>query len=137
MKTIRNYFKIIIVVMALAFVLDSCEKDKHIPPDISFKTGAGYTSGDATVGQNETIQVGIIGEKKEDDMISYNVSYAYDGASTTTTLQTFTIMGSEQQHYDKDITFTTRPQAGSEKWIFTITDKDGNIAQKQLTLTVK
>lgn len=137
MKTIRHSFKIIIVAMALGFVLNSCEKDKHIPPDISFKTGAAYTSGDATVGQNETIQVGIIGEKKEDDMISYNVSYAYDGASTTITLQTFTITGGEQQHYDKDVTFTTRAQAGSEKWTFTITDKDGNIAQKQFTLTVQ
>ena len=45
--------------------------------------------------------------------------------------------GSEQQHYDKDVTFTTRNQAGTEKWIFTITDKDGNIAQEQFVLTVQ
>jgi iron complex outermembrane recepter protein len=62
---------------------------------------------------------------------------AYDGATTTTTFQTFSITGNEQQHYDKDVTFTTRARSGTEKWIFTITDKDGNIAQEQIILTVK
>ena len=81
MKTIRNYIKMIVLIAAFGFISGSCEKDKHIPPDTSLKTGKGYTSADATVGKNETIKVGIIGEKKEDDMISYNVSYAYDGAA--------------------------------------------------------
>ena len=137
MKTMRNYTKMIMLIAAFGLISGSCKKDEHIPPDTSLKTGAGYTSADATVGKNEAITVGIIGEKKEDDMISYNVSYAYDGATTTTTLQTLPITGSEQQHYDKDVTFTTRNQAGTEKWIFTITDKDGNIAQEQFVLTVQ
>ena len=66
-----------------------------------------------------------------------NVSYAFDGATTTTTFQTYNLTGSERQNYDKDVTFTTRNQAGTEKWIFTITDKDGNIVQKQIVLTVQ
>ena len=55
----------------------------------------------------------------------------------TTTLQTFPITGSEQQHYDKGCNFSTQNTAGTEKWIFTITDKDGNIAQEQFVLTVQ
>lgn len=137
MKTIKNSIKIIMLLTAVGFILNSCKKDARLPPDISFKSGAGYTSGDAAVSTNEDITVGILGEKKEDDMITYNVSYSYDGATTTTTLQTFTLTGTEQQHYDKDVTFTTRNQAGSEKYIFTITDKDGNIAQKQIILTIQ
>lgn len=136
MKSIKKITAVVTIVAAFSFLLGSCEKDKHIPPTITLKTTAGYTSADATVLQNEDITVGIIADKEEDDMISYNVSYAYDGASSTTTSQTFSLSGAEQQHYDKDVIFTTRSQAGSEKWILTITDKDGNVAQKQIVLTV-
>lgn len=137
MNSIKKITIAIILATTFGLILNSCKKDEHIPPDISFKTTAGYTSGDATVGMGENILVGIIGEKKEDDMISFNVSYAFDGASTTTTLQTISISGAAQQHFDTDVTYTVRNQAGTEKWIFTITDKDGNIAQKQIVLTVQ
>ena len=137
MKNIKTIMKTTLLLVAFGFLFSSCEKDAHIPPNVTLKTGAGYTSADATVGKNQAIMVGITGEKVEDDMIKYNVSYAYDGASSTTTFQDFSLSGNEQQHYDKDVTFTTRNQAGTEKWVFTITDKDGNIAQKTITLTVQ
>jgi len=96
-------------------VLSSCDIfDPHNPPAISFKTGAGYTSVDATVAKGATVKVGVIGEKKEDDMKIYNISYSYDGATTTTTKETFTLTGSEYQHYEKDYEFTARNQTGSE-----------------------
>ena len=137
MKNIKTMMKTTLLFAAFGFLLSSCEKDEHIPPNVTLKTGNGYTSADATVGKNQAIMVGITGEKVEDDMIKYNVSYAFDGASATTTYQDFSLSGSEQQHYDKDVTFTTRNQSGTEKWIFTITDKDGNIAQKTITLTLQ
>lgn len=137
MKNIKTIMKTTLLLVTFGFLFSSCEKDAHIPPNVTLKTGAGYTSADATVGKNQAIMVGITGEKVEDDMIKYNVSYAYDGASSTSTFQDFNLSGSEQQHYDKDVTFTTRNQAGTEKWVFTITDKDGNIAQKTITLTVQ
>ena len=136
MKTINTITKIL-TIGAIFFTFTGCKKDKHIPPTVTLKTTAGYTSANATIAKNLLIKVGIIADKVEDDMLSYNVSYAYDGASTTTTSQSFTLSGTEQQHYDKDVTFTTRNQNGSEKWTFTITDKDGNIAQQQIVLTVQ
>ena len=136
MKTITKVLKNMMLLAAFGVVLNSCKKDKHIPPTVTLKTGVGYTATDVSVGKMVIIKVGIIADKVEDDMQTYNVSYAYDGATTTTTSQTFTLAGAELQHYDKDVTFTTRNVAGSEKWIFTITDKDGNIAQKQIVLTV-
>ncbi len=137
MNSIRKITKAIVVLTAFGFVFSSCKKDEHKPPTITLKSGVGYTSVDATVAKNQTIKVGITADKVEDDMLTYNVSYAYDGATTTVTSQTFSLTGSEQQHYDKDVTFNTRNQNGTEKWIFTITDKDGNIAQKQIVLTVQ
>lgn len=136
MKTLKTITKLL-VATTLFFTFTGCKKDKHIPPTITLKTTAGYTGANATVAKSTVVKVGIIADKVEDDMLSYNVSYAYDGAATTVTSQSFTLVGAELEHYDKDVTFTTRNQNGSEKWIFTITDKDGNIAQQQIVLTVQ
>jgi len=128
---------LVFLIAAFSFFLAGCEKDEHKPPSMTLKTGTGYTSSNVTVAKNAQVKVGITAVKVEDDMLTYNVSSAFDGASTTTTYQNFNLTGSEQQSYDKDVTFTTRNQAGTEKWIFTITDKDGNIAQQQVVLTVQ
>ena len=129
--------KTILATLSAVFIISSCEKDKHIPPDVSLKTGATYVSDDATVQKDTTINVGFVAEKTEDELKTFNISYAYDGAATTTTAETFTLSSSEEEHYEKDYTITTRDVAGTEKWIFTITDRDGNIAQKQIVLTVQ
>ena len=136
MTSIRKITNGILFLVALSIAAVSCKKDKHVPPTVTFKTGTGYTATDISIARNTIIKVGIIADKVEDDMLTYNVSYAYDGAATTITSQTFTLAGAEQQHCDKDVTFTLRNQAGSEKWTFTITDKDGNITQKQITFSV-
>jgi hypothetical protein len=121
--------------LASILILNSC--DPHTPPAISFKTGGNYTSANATVAQGTLVTVGITAKKREDDMKKYNISYAYDGATSTTTKETFSLSGAEQQNYDKDYSFTVRNQAGTEKWSFVITDRDGNIARLSLTLTVE
>jgi hypothetical protein len=132
MKT--NYI-LSVLFIAGTCIVSSC--DEHKPPQVTFKTGTDYTSADATVAKGATVKVGITADKKEDPMKTYNISYAYDGASTTTTKETFSLTSAEETHYEKDYTFTVRNQAGSEKWSFTITDKDGNIAPLTLTLTVQ
>ena len=116
----------------------SCKKkkDAHIPPDVAFTTGTGYLSSDAAAGRSDSLKVGITATKTEDDLKSYNVSYAYDGAGTTTTFFNYYLSASEYQSYSKDIGIVTRNQAGSEKWIFSIVDRDGNITQKTIVLTV-
>ncbi|HEY9008889.1 MAG TPA: hypothetical protein VIM75_22290 [Ohtaekwangia sp.] len=121
--------------LAAVALMWSC--DPHVPPSIEFKTGANYISQDTTVAKDTSLTVGIIARKKEDDMKTYNISYAYDGAQSTTTQQTFTLTGSEEQYYEKDYTFRVRNQAGVEEWSFVITDRDGNIAKLKLKITVK
>jgi hypothetical protein len=124
----------ILAILLCAFI-SSC--DPHTPPTIEFKTGGNYTSSDVTVAKGATITIGIIAKKREDDMKTFNISYAYDNATSTTTKETFTLSGAEQQNYDKDYTFTVRNQAGVEKWAFVITDRDGNLAKLQLVITVQ
>jgi hypothetical protein len=115
----------------------SCDKEPEIPPTLELKVGLQYTSQDATIDRDSTLTVGIIATKTEDNLKSYNVSVAYDGATTTQSLQDFTIPSAENSLYEKDVTFTVRDQAGVEKYFFTITDVDGNIVQKILTFTVE
>jgi hypothetical protein len=131
----------ILYLIACFFIVTAlaCKKNKdaHVPPDVVFKTGTGYTSGDATVAKGDTVTVGIIATKTEDDLKSYNASYAYDGATTTITFFNYYLQASEYSSYSKDLDIVTRNQTGSEKWVFSVVDRDGNITQKTITLTVQ
>jgi hypothetical protein len=115
----------------------SCEKEQEPAASIEFKTDIGYTSHDATISKGSSITVGIVADKAENNLKAYNVSVSYDGASTTITVKDFTISSDENTHYDKDVNFTVRNQAGTEKYYFTIVDVDGNLIQKILTFTIE
>ena len=115
----------------------SCENEQEPAASIEFKTGISYTSQDTTVLKGSSIKVGIVADKAENNLKSYNVSVAYDGASTTITVQNYTIPADENAHYDQDVTLTVRNQAGIEKYYFSIVDVDGNIVQKILTFTIE
>ena len=131
--------KLIIFCASALIILSACNKevDPHIPPDVDFKTSTGYTYADATVGLQDTLKVGIVATKTEDDMKSYNVSYAYDGTTTTTTFYNYLLDASEYTGYEHDVDIVTRNQAGTERWVFTIVDRDGNITQNTINLTVQ
>ncbi len=118
-------------------VLASCKKDARVPPVVSFKTSAGYTSADVTVAPGTPVLVGFVADKTEDELKTFNVSYAYDGAATTTTAATVALDPTEEDHYENDYTINTRTTPGTEKWIFTVTDRDGNVSQKDILLTVQ
>ena len=125
------------VLFSVLILFTGCDKEPEIPPSLELKTGTVYTSQDETVAKDSTLTVGIIATKTEDDLKTYNVSVSYDGASSTSTLETFTIPSGEKALYNKDVTFSVRNQAGIEKYFFTITDVDGNIVQKTLIFTVE
>lgn len=118
------------------FFFVSCEKEAEIPPKIQFKTDAGFLSADATVAKGANLKAGISITKVEDELKTLNVSVAYDGATSTETKQKIDISGNPD-NFTKDIEFTSRNQAGSEKWYFTVTDSDGNTAQISLNLNVE
>jgi hypothetical protein len=124
-------------ILVLGF--SSCKKnvDAHVPPDVVFKTTSGYAYKDTIVGLQDTLTVGITATKTEDDLKSYNVSRAYDGATTTTTFYNYLVQDIEYNGFSKDVDIITRNQAGTEKWIFSIVDRDGNITQKIINITVQ
>jgi hypothetical protein len=135
MKTLTT-----LLIIASSIFMFNCKKakaDPHVPPDVSYKTGGKYISDNCTLPKQDTVMVGITATKTEDNLKSYNVSYAYDGAGTTTTFFNYYLAESEYNSYSKDVTIITRNQAGSEKWVFSIVDRDGNITQKTIVITVQ
>lgn len=114
-----------------------CEDEEEVAATIEFKTGIAYISQDATVPKGLSLTIGIIATKAENDLKTYNVSVSYDGAFATATFENFIIPADENSKYDKDVNFTVRNQEGIEKYYFTIVDTDGNVLQKNLTLTVE
>jgi hypothetical protein len=133
----NKIFYLTACVLIITAIACKKKKDAHVPPDVVFTTGVGYTSADATVAKGDTIKVGVTATKTEDDLKSYNASYAYDGATTTTTFFNYYLQPSEYLSYSKTLSIPVRNQAGSEKWTFSIVDRDGNITQKTITLTVQ
>lgn len=132
--------QLIFIVTLVTLFIVACKKtkpDPHVPPSTRFKTGPNYVSDNITTSTNDTIVVGLIAEKTEDDLKNYNVSYRYDGATNSTTFFNYQLSASENSYYEHDITLVTRSQTGTETWLFTILDRDGNIAQKTITVTVQ
>lgn len=121
------------------FVTGACKKevDQHIPPDVVLKSTAGYAYQDGTAGLEDTLTVGVTVTKTEDDLKSLNLSYSYDGSSTKTTFYNYAVADNEKEGFSKDVDIVTRNQAGTEKWVVTVVDRDGNITQKSFTLTVQ
>ncbi|MCB9170617.1 MAG: hypothetical protein H6594_09750 [Flavobacteriales bacterium] len=132
MRSANARFAIALLIGLAAF---SCQKetDPRVPPSMSFKTGAGYTSSNDTVGLRDTLLIGVIIDRTEDPLTALNVSVAYDGGSSSTVHNED--LSGDHVEYDQQV--ITRDQAGSEKWIFSVIDRDGNITSRDLTLTVQ
>ncbi|MEO6758859.1 MAG: hypothetical protein ABIO24_05350 [Saprospiraceae bacterium] len=132
------FFLLPALTLALLTTLASCEKDEGKLPNIDFKTGATYTSSDITVAKNEPVLIGIQASKAEDKDVlkSLNESVSFDGAAATS-LESTTLSGTDGDNFSKDYLIVTRNQAGTEKYTFTVTNRDGLTNSVSVTLTVQ
>ena len=131
-----KYVFYFLLIGLLGYSIQSCKEDEGKPPAIEFKTGAGYTSSDATVAVGDTITVGIHAEKTEEEDVlkHFNVSSSTDGGANTS-LDDVDLTGTEQDEFEVDYHFTV-PEAGhAYKITFTVTNRDGLTNNVSLTLT--
>jgi hypothetical protein len=137
MKTlmIRNSF--ILPITAAALLLSSCEKDKMVPPTIDFTTGTGYVSADGHLAVSTPFKIGVTATRTEpkDDLKTFIVTRSYDGG-VETTIDNVTIPSAQAGEFTKDYDLTTRNQNGTEKYTFTVTNRDGLITTKSIIITV-
>lgn len=128
------YALLIIAIMSVSFA--SCEKDAGKLPNIAFKTGTGYTSADATVGKNAAVLIGINASKAEgkDVITKFTITKSVNsGAANTVYTQDVT----NGDSFDYDYSLTTDSTAQTDKYTFTVVNKDGITNNVSLTLTVQ
>jgi len=137
MKTLKMRSSFFTFITAVVFLLSSCEKDKMIPPTIDFTTGAGYVSADGHLAVNTNFKIGVTAKRTEekDDLKTFVVTRSYDGGAETT-IDNVTIPSAQAGEFTKEYPLTTRNQNGTEKYTFTVTNRDGLITTKSITITV-
>jgi len=128
---------ILFLVLAFGIISFSCEKDEMIPPTIDFTTGSGYVSADSHIALDTDFKIGVTAKRTEDkdDLKTFVVTVSYDGGAETT-IDNVTIPVAQAGEFTKDYDLTTRNIAGSEKYSFTVTNRDGLITTKTITIAV-
>jgi len=135
MKTI---IRTLLVIGIIAVFTTSCKKeeDEGNEMKIDFKTGTGFTSTDATLAGGTMVLIGVEAEteKAQDPIIKFNISESVNGAASTTIYSE----DLESVTYEYDFAFKLDSVSGNvHKYTFTVTNRDGINAQKNLTLTVE
>ncbi|MBI3512161.1 MAG: hypothetical protein HY064_15995 [Bacteroidetes bacterium] len=123
-------------ILLFSIIIVSCHKDKS-PPDLELKSGPGYTTSDIVVSPGTAFVVGINAYSGADDLNLFYTEVAFDGANTTKLVSRVWMNSDEHKHFVRDVTVTTRTQAGTERWVFDINDADGRISKKEIKVTVQ
>jgi len=125
------------LILTLGIISFSCAKDEMIPPTIDFTTDAGYTSADSHISLDTDFKIGVTAKRTEDkdDLKTFIVTVSYDGG-TETTIDNVTIPAAQGGEFTKHYDLTTRTTTGTEKFTFTVTNRDGLITTKAIIITV-
>lgn len=136
MKNIK-FFALAAALFAAPIFLTNCGDGETVAPKPVLEFIAGdYVSGDVDLPVNTEFTVGL-NASHESNIETLTITVAYDGGAelvpsgctlcdTTFGSKTFRV----------DFTGTTRSSTGTEKWTFTIADKDGNSTSKSITVNV-
>jgi hypothetical protein len=133
----KKIFSTLAIASSLVYFA-SCDKDEGKLPNIAFKNTSGYVSANTTVKKDTVVLIGINASKSEDKdvLTNFTGTVSYNGGSDST-LVTESLSGSSGDSYSKDIVVHTHNAAGSEKYTFTVINKDGLKNTVSLTLTVQ
>jgi len=128
---------ILFLVLAFGIISFSCKKDEMIPPTIDFTTGTGYTSTDSHIALDTDFKIGVSAKRTEDkdDLKTFVVTVSFDGEAATT-IDNVTLPAAQAGEFTKDYDLTTRNAVGTEKYSFTVTNRDGLITTRIITITV-
>jgi len=122
-------------VPAIAF-LASCggEDDTALPkPTITFKTGAGFTSGNALASADSNLKIGIIGVTADKKLKSAKVELSTNGGANAKLWDTVISVGTFNYDYKFKVAGSV---ADNLKLTFTVTDDNGESASTSLNIEV-
>ena len=136
MKTKSISFLTIASLVGMLLLFNSCKKDEPKSPTLVLKNGSGYTFADISATPGSTILVGVITDAGTDPLKMVYSEVAFDGANVDSLHTRFTVPEG-QAHYEVDFTITLRNQVGTERWKFTVNDKDGRMTEKEIRIVVQ
>ena len=121
--------------LAVAVTMTSCNKDDDPigPPSLNFIGGEGYVDTDATIAVNTIFKVGIAASANAESgkkLTALRITRTMD--NTTFLDETIDI---NETTYNADFEFNAQGVDKVEIIAFTLTDKDGAVAEKSLTIT--
>ena len=124
------------VVSASAIFFQSCGTDDVKPtPEVNFIGDAGFTAQDASIAGGTAFKIGVVATHSE-KLSKLEIFVAYDGGPNLKpadcTMCDSSISGTNLRAVYNGM---TRVVAGTEKWTFRVTDKDGQSTSKSITIT--
>jgi VCBS repeat-containing protein len=134
----KNIFKAVLLISIVA-IFASCEKDEGKLPNIAFKTGGNYITSDVTKAGGSAILIGIDASKAEDKDVlkKFNITKSVNGAAGTTIVDQ-DLSGDNGDNFSYDYSATLDTIHGqTNKYTFTVTNRDGLTNQVALTVTVQ
>ena len=134
----RVFFFLTAILLGTMTMITSCTDDTEepdLPPSISFVTGAGYISDDATIEVNTPFVVKILAEANATSnakIASIGVTRIFNNQIVGDTAFTF-----NDATVTFELTIMSYPTAGVENIEFEATDKDGQSAKISLQITTE
>lgn len=129
------------LISAVILSQSSCKKDKDEGklPNISFKTGAGYTSADATVDTGATVKIGITTSKAEEEdlLTKFTITRTIDTVTTDLYSKNLSVTTGDADSYTYDFEAKAGKVAQKEKYTFTVINRDGLVNKIAITLNVQ
>lgn len=118
------------LILTALSVFTSCSKDKT-PPTINFKGGASYTSTDVTVDAGSVLTFGFNAQSGSAKLTRFQIVATSNNTPLNIVDTTFST-----DTFSQDYSFQFA-DAGETRLTFTITDKDGQTAALNLTVTTQ
>lgn len=129
-----NVLAILVLISAIGF-FSSCSKDsdEDLTPTMTFTGGTGFTDGDVTVNAGEPFTVGITATAN----VTSGTNLSNFKVVRTFNSTPFTVVDStmNKDNFSIQLTAYAYPEVGTERWTFTITDKDGQSKELSFNIT--
>lgn len=131
-----NLFVGLLLITGMGFIT-SCSKDSttDVSPSIVFKGGVDFIASDVTLDAGSSFHVGITAAANSTsgkNLTKFKVVRTFNNTPTTeldTTINT--------ANFSWEAYYSTNTSAGTERWTFTITDKDGQTNELAFVITTE
>lgn len=131
-----NLFVGLLLITGMGFIT-SCSKDSttDVSPSIVFKGGVDFIASDVTLDAGSSFRVGITAAANSTsgkNLTKFKVVRTFNNTPTTeldTTINT--------ANFSWEAYYSTNTSAGTERWTFTITDKDGQTNELAFVITTE